>query len=202
MKHLPYILLLFLVLALAACSGGSTVDPRSLDTDEGVVKAFNRLNDGSDVVEDDLCIDRPRDLMDVVLVGDFAYDLGCTYSYAFVNGEYGKIRDLTPAGLAHNGWADENNRSSLALIWAQDVLFAEYRSVGSSNEDFEHADTPAYTEEAATLTADGGVVVEWWTEDPAGMLPETTYRLRHYEFDVDGNLVHSETLDSFTIEFE
>lgn len=194
------LLLCLTLIALTACS--TTLDPRSLDTDEGVVTAYNRLNDGQDIVEDDLCIDRPRQLNDVVLVGFFAYDAGCQYSNAFVNGAYGTIEDMTPAGLTHNGWDNEPTRPDLALTWTQDILLVEYHPLNNPNDDFERTDTPTFTKPSTTPTDSGGVIIELWAEDPAGMFPETTYRLRHYEFDAQANLINSQTLQSFTIEFD
>lgn len=188
---------LLIVCTCIACT--SIIAPTDLSTDEGVRRAYQR-EIGEDVPDDDFCVKRPSDLQDIVLVGYFAHDAGCRYGEVFVGHEFGRVRDMTAAGLLHNGWVDESRREELAIIWADDVIFVEDNVLKRENDEFTSGGKP-FIPPTATLNDDGGVSIELWVVYDGGMLPEATYKLQELSIRADGSLEFIRVADEFTIEY-
>jgi hypothetical protein len=145
-------------------------------------------------------VERPSSLQDTILIGFFADDAGCLYDELFANGELGTIREMTAAGLMHNGWADENGREALALIWADEIIFVEAAMMQQENDEFNSEGKP-FSPPSATLNEDGSVLLAMWVEYPGGMLPETTYKLHEVNILADGALDFNRVADQFTIQY-
>jgi len=183
-------LTIILLSLLAACSLGN-----DLSTDKGVQRAYER-EQGAGVQVVNLCVERPSALQDVILVGFFADDAGCLIDEMFVDGELGTIREMTAAGLTHNGWAEESGREALALTWADEVIFVENSVLEQSNGEFDTTGK-SFSAPAATLNEDGSVTVGMWVEYSGGMLPITTYRLHEIRILADGSLDSNAIVDEY-----
>ena len=187
--------------ALAILTVACSLTPVDVSTDEGVLEVLRREYGYDDLVEDDVCIRRPSDLDGVIVVGFFAYDAGCSGNDIFVGDSFGGMGELTPAGLARNGWEQVENRPSIALIWVDDVMLAWESVKWSENDDFA-AEGVAFSPPVAQVLDDGSIRVVAWYETEAGMLPEAHYVQTEIVFDAAGNITSVVTLSSFTHEFE
>ncbi|KAA3662872.1 MAG: hypothetical protein DWQ04_12280 [Chloroflexi bacterium] len=193
------VLLSIVLLSLLAACTQNDEPIYDLSTDEGVQRAYEQeKGEGVQVVN--FCMERPSSLQDIILVGFFADDAGCLYDEMFVDGELGTIRDMTAAGLAHNGWADESQREALALIWAEAIIFVEVAMMQQENDDFISESQP-FSPPSATLNDDGSVTLEIWVEYPGGMLPETTYKLHEIKILADGSPDFNRVAEQFTINY-
>ena len=199
-RHLrPGIATTLLILVSFACQLLPTLRPADLSTDEGVAQAYSRAT-GKDLVLDDLCIQRPDELQNIVVVGFFAYDAGCDYDEVFVDGKLGDISQMTQAGLSQNGWANETGRAELALIWTKEVLYLESSLLSRANDDFEGAGQ-AFSAPSSVLNSSGSVTIRAWIRAPAGMLAEENYSWVELVYSADASEVTRTTLASFKIEF-
>jgi hypothetical protein len=167
-----------------------------LATEEGLLRAWNHvMGDTCHAVSGCLCVARPEELPGVVVVGTFAYDLGCRDGGVFADGAwYPQVHAATGPMLRAQGWAaaDPARRQALALEVTDRVLLAwDGRLVRHETKD----GTSGVTAAVATSMPDGGVRVEG--HHPVyGRRPHTkptgptspTYNPVVYVFGPDGNL--------------
>jgi len=189
----------FILLTLLACNALS-LPLWDLSTDEGVIQAYSTITE-QNVAPDDICIQRPDELKEVVVIGWFAYDEGCSGDELFVGQTLGNVENLTDEGLVLNGWNNRQDREVLAQTWVEEVILAWRTPIHSEPDDFQQT-TKLFSPPSTTTLSNGHIQVELWVREPEGMLPETTYTFRRYEFDEDGNLIEQTTVDRFTVTYE
>ncbi|MCA9917058.1 MAG: PD40 domain-containing protein [Anaerolineales bacterium] len=214
-KQPSFLFSIFLLLAmLAACTSSGVPTPRPFDDDddggerngrydltnsEGIQEAYEAIT--RDRVEaDDYCFKPIRDLEDVAIIGTFAYDYGCMFNEAIVVEELGDVADMTQPALLHNGWADPAKRETLAQIWAEDGLLAEFGIINSENEDFLKPDALPFSSPTLETRLNGDIEYTLWVGEPAGMLPQNTYRQVQILIAEDGELLTYERLAQFSVE--
>ena len=146
-----------------------------LGTDEAVRSEYKKAT-GKQLGEDHGCIGR-TDVKGVIVLGDFAHDMGCRPHSAFVAGRFMTWDTLFKEGLGHVGWASTSadERLTLARSWMERVIFHWGGSfVTETNQSFDFDDTPAFT--PPTAKAEGDVVtVVGWIGLPAGMIHQDAY---------------------------
>ena len=78
----------FTLLFIVSCSFPSenTKTPIDLSTDEKVMKELNKGRK-SPLEDGDVCIERPEEFKELILIGYFADDRGCMFGDAFYKGE-------------------------------------------------------------------------------------------------------------------
>ncbi len=190
--------LLFLFLNLLACNALS-LPLWDLSTDDGVLQAYNTITE-QNLASTDVCIHRPANLKEVVVIGLFAHDAGCRGDEMFVGQTLGHFDNLTDDGLKANGW-NGRTREELARLWTEDVLLAWRTPMQTANDDFARAGV-TFTPPVVQTLADDRVQVELWVREPAGMLPEANYTQVRIVFEADGNLGEQTVLNQFTVSFE
>jgi len=200
MKAIRCCLAMYLVVIWSACTSGQDLSRYDLSTDEGVNAARQAVS-GREI--DQLskgCVRRHQSLPEIVMVGGFAHDLGCTMDGAFIGKRFINADDnLSRNALEHLGWAksDGRKREEIALNWVQFGLLAFEYPLASANGDFtkQRFDKP----QAVTSEQTGVVVVSLWNQKPPGMLCEKNYDKFSYAFAKDGSLKEKSRLMGFTL---
>lgn len=190
-------LFILLFLTILACNALS-LPLWDLSTDTGVLGAYNTITEQNLTLED-VCILRPPDFNEVVLIGMFATDVGCQGDELFVGQTLGHFDNLTAQGLNANGWNDRT-REDLARLWTEEVLLAWRTPVQVANPDFDQAGVP-FTPPTVQTLSDDRIQVELWVQEPAGMLPETAYTNLQVIFEPDGSLGEQTPLNQFSVSF-
>ena len=208
------LLIILLLVTLAACTSSGAPTPRPSDDDddggrsngrydltssEGIQDAYEAITRDR-VEEDEYCFQPIRDLEDVAIIGTFAYDYGCMFNEAIVIDELGDVADMTQVALLHNGWDDPAKRETLAQIWAEDGLLAEFSTVNSENEDFLKPDALPFAPPTVTTQENGNIELTMWVREPAGMLPENSYRYMQIVISEAGELLTYERGAQFSVE--
>jgi hypothetical protein len=185
--------LLALVL-LAACSAkGAELCDVSTDAKLGAV--YKRATGNALPKE---CVARSTSFPGLVTVGAFANDRGCRWREIVYGCDVGKA-DIGARAMAAAGWggADAEKRKQLVLAWVRDV----------------HHDSPLDAEPEAGVFAkhgktfsapaaeakDGGVLLHYWTIEPAGMRAETRYSAVEVQFAASGQVLTTKHVDDMTV---
>ena len=195
-KVKTFLWVIILLLTISSCA------PVDLSTDEGVLEAINRRQD-EPLELDDLCIKRFDELQNIILIGFFAYDVGCQYEEIYVGNRFGSIDEMTPRGLEENGWQDESNREALALLWARKVLYSDgdRRIINSEPDVFaEHGER--YTKPDAKLQSDGSVKLSFWSAVDWDMSNESVFSKQEMTFSPRGEPNNSKTLRKFQVSYD
>jgi hypothetical protein len=149
------------------------------------------------------CVEWPESFPSVVVVGAFADDRGCELDGIFVvrtyHATHGELAGLGTRGFA-DGPMDEKER--VAAAWVDEVVHAFGGGfVKEATPAFGRAGRPAYAPVRARLDKVGGVVVEGWVEEPAGMTDSRTFSFVVHRFGREGEL-EVEVRNSFTVDGE
>lgn len=113
------------------------------------------------------------DFPGVTALGDFAYDLGCTFRAVRIGVREGSLAEMTPVGLAAAGWstASASQKQALARAWSEQVALAHVRPVTTANDG--RAFPPL------SVSEDGDqIVVQVWV---AGATTARETRYHHYQ---------------------
>lgn len=187
----------------AAAGSPTPVEPSEAQPfardDEVAVKAA--LTAAGRHVDDHTCVRWSSTFPRVVVVGDFAHDLGCEEAGLFVDRTFhatnGEVAGLATRGFAGAAMAE---KESLARAWIDEVTHAfGGRFVTAPEPAFTLEGSPEFSPVMVRMNKIGGVVVEGWTELPAGMQDESSYRLVTYRFAPDGAL-SAESKRTFTVD--
>lgn len=169
-----------------------------LSTDEGVLKELNRIHN-KEFSKDYVCIQRPNDFPDLILVAMFAHDRGCMGTDAFFLGEFGTISNRSVAILEHAGWKlSANNRERLARAWFNDVHCAWRSPITTKPEAFPEARW--FNQEVRQ--ENDLTIVRGWVKQPSGMRPEAVYKAEEVRFNKDGSIESVQRLEEYIHEFK
>lgn len=202
MKHFICLAVMSCLFTCSACAQAQDLSRYDLSTDEGVAAAREALS-GKKLDEDSKgCVRRSAGLPRIVIVGDFAHDLGCSFQGAFIGSKYfeGDGAPLSQAALNFVGWqaAKPYERERIARLWVEKGLLAFLIVPEQKDEDFK--DRPFQPPRAIT-NRDGEVIVTLWIRQPPGMNRERVYQLLEYRFAGDGALAGKKVLDSLVVQF-
>lgn len=204
---IPLLSQLVLCVALASCSasqkGNQPLQSKAnaendLSLDEGVIKELSRIH-SREYTKDYVCIKRPKDFPDLILVAMFAHDRGCMGTDAFFLGEFGTISNRSVAILEHAGWKlSANNRERLAKAWFNDVHGAWRSPITTRPEEFPEARW--FNQEIRQ--ENDLTIVRGWIQQPSGMRPEAVYRAEEVRFNKDGSIESVQRLDEYIHAFK
>lgn len=168
---------------------------------EAVRAAFN-AETGWNAAADDLCVVTNPNFPDVAVVGTFAHDRGCAVDLVLTDGDWLAPGAASSPVLMAQGWGDgdADQMAALAMEWVDFAVFPFHGILRSANDDFARDGAPPFAQ--PDVTADGnGVVVTLWVTEPAGMLPETEYKLWALTFDREGRQVRTRVLDQYVVRY-
>lgn len=191
---------LFLFLALLPFI--SSCQTPDLSTDDAVLEFIcNEKDISMEDARDWICIDRFYNHDNIIVIGSFAHDAGCFIESIIVNGTMGDWDTMTDKALAEMGWSDESKRKELLLQFIDDTSMGWGYVQDSRNDEFDHKNASEFTEPIVTET-DGEFTVEFWVMGEAGMMPESNYYKMRVVFSANGELINSESIDSFTVPYD
>ena len=169
-----------------------------LTTDEGVSAALERST-GRGLSDRHPCVDR-LDSVDVIVVGDFAYDRGCMLRGAFINGTWLEADQLASKALEKLGWTKltSTEREQTGRIFIEEViLYGQGRILKYSHKAFSLTDTPSL-EEPKLWSKGTQVKLRAWLHEPSGMMPIEEFRQIEVTIDSEGQ-VQSRGVSSFSV---
>lgn len=187
--------LIFLSGALADCARAQTVD---LSTDEAVLAELQKVIDAkkAELIEGDerleakrkaankleakdVCIERLKASVRVIVIGFFRTDVGCHFDGAFVGSRYFERddADLSRTALNALGWekANRTKRESLAKIWVEEGLLR-------------FSEMPYQTLSAATINDEIKVTAS--SKYPPGVTSRSAPK--KFVFDKNGSLISAD----------
>jgi hypothetical protein len=182
MKFLP--LTLSLMLSLLACKG-SSANPAcagkkdcvvySVGSKAEVLKAVIRI-EGREFDERDLCVDRPDELPNLVVVGFFADNRGCiTTGYFYKGVHWEQEEDVTKVALSDLGWGKHKaTREKLAFTWAKQVTLSGVHLMKEA-EGPKQFGGEVYHAPQILSREDGSVVVTAWVKFESGKSRDDHY---------------------------
>jgi hypothetical protein len=190
---------LFLSTAFTTFVAAQDASQFDLSTDDGVNAARESITGKKIEERSKRCIRRDPSLPGIIVVGGFAFDLGCRLQGAFIGSSYVGTDDksMSRKALEALGWksADQKKREALAQAWVAKGLLGFLRVISVANEDFADRSFQA----PLTMTKAGGeTVVTLWLRLPSGRARGTAYQLREYRFAPDGEFAGNTTLENFT----
>jgi len=191
--------LLFFLLFIVACSapGENTKTPIDLSTDEKVMAELNKGRK-EPLEEGEVCIERPEEFKDLILIGYFADDRGCMLGDAFYKGEKIDIEKSSSKILMDNGWAERKNKADLALEWVVNVSALWETVVSEEPDNFDTTGEHIFSAPEIQLLDNGSVIIKCWIKEPSGMAPEDEYYKLLVEFSDKGEIIRSEAEDRYT----
>ncbi len=170
-----------------------------LSTDQAVRNELAKITAFSSKL-DRLCIERPRELTKIIVIGTHASDSDCQFEGAFVDFVYfEKSAALTKSTLVGLGWniADQKGREDMAKLWVEKGLLAFSTVLYKKDKDFDpyrgitfrggiKPNFPDFHPPRAVSTENGEVVVTIWVS-----FMKRGKMFRHYEFRFtkDGNRI-------------
>ena len=178
--------------SMAACARAA------LTSDQGVSAALERST-GRGLSDRHPCVDR-LDSVDVIVVGDFAYDHGCMLRGAFINGTWLDAEQLASKALGKLGWTKltSTEREQTGRVFIEEViLYGQGRFMRYSHEAFSLSDTPSF-EEPKVWSKGSEVKVIAWLHEPSGMMPIEEFRQVEVTIDSKGQ-VRSRGVSSFSV---
>ena len=170
----------------------------NLSTKEAVLERLGKLKN-KDFSKDKVCIQRVKELEEVIVIGFFRYDYGCHFEGVFVNSGY--IEDdanLSKNALNALGWkkAKRVQREKLATIWVEKGLLAFFTVLYTKDEDFVFPQVtykggrppePREFHPPQVITKENGeTIVTLWT---SVMRRKKEYREHEFRFSSDGKLL-------------
>ncbi len=192
------ILILLILFATSSCTNAQKYD---LSTKDGVFDALESITGEKYDKNSKGCLKRPKELPNIILVGDFAHDLGCRLTGGFVGQEYVKRKDLSESALKSLGWekAPKDVREGLALNWVKNGMMAFGNPLDKATKDFTNR---KFEKPRAKSDNDGNITITLWLKRPAGMICEDAYSQVSYAFSKDGRFQKRNLVNSFRIPCE
>jgi len=157
----------------------------NLSTKEAVLERLGKLKN-KDFSKDKVCIQRVKELEEVIVIGFFRYDYGCHFEGVFVNSGY--IEDdanLSKNALNTLGWkkAKPVQREKLAKLWVEKGLLA-FSTVLYTQEQDEDLHNSEFQPPQVVTKKNGETVVTLWT---SVMRRKKTFHRLEFRFAKDGN---------------
>lgn len=176
-------------------------EAKDFSNDEVVLEEVNRIGNHK-MNKDDICIERPEKIKDLVLVGFFAHDRGCDGGMIFYKGkEFDNNNDI-PKVMKENGWEERTKREFLALEWVKEVSLAWEIPMEEADDDFKSQEEHTFMP-PTVKTENGEIIVAVWVREPSGMNPDANFYLYTSAFDLKtGDFIRSQITDRFAINFE
>lgn len=192
-----YIFLMFLAYSCSTKKGEQV--KLDLSKDENVIAELNKSSEHQ-FTSDDVCIERPDSFKDLILVGYFAHDRGCTGNIVFYKGVESTVSEIYTTLLKDNGWANKVKREKLALNLVTDVLLKWVSPLFSEPKNFSQNSMYSFSPPMAIIEQNE-VIVSTWVLEPAGMQPESSYYLFTAAFNDKGEMTRSEMTDRFSVNY-
>ncbi len=182
-----------------ATAGGTVAGACDLTTKESAVQVYAKLKgfeltgDGKDY---GCAMLLPR--LESALFGMMATEVGCIWTEIVHGCKLYLVNDASDEVLSSMGWAtaSKKERGSLALLWTEQVIFAEKEVLAQGTGAFEGQDAK-FEKPAAKSLPSGGVEVRLWVRLAPGMSATSLHELHRVTFDADGALVGNEVASSF-----
>jgi hypothetical protein len=197
MKHF---ICLIVIITLFICSAYANVQDLSrydLSTNEGVAAAREAISGKMLDANSKGCVSRSPDLPKIVVVGAFAYDLGCRFQGVFVGSDYfeNESAALSKSALNALGWktANQEQREKLARLWVEKGFLPFFTVIVQENRDFQNR---SFQQPQAISKENGEIIVTLWIRLPPGMLNVRDYQLLEYRFSKDGELLGRATVEN------
>lgn len=196
---LVYIFSIF-ILFCSACSSEKVNEQKvDLSKDENVIAELNKSSEHK-FSSNDVCIERPDSFKDLILVGYFAHDRGCTGNIVFYKGVESTVSEIYTTLLKDHGWAKKVNREKLAINLVTQVLLKWVSPLFSEPKDFSQNSMHSFSPPMAR-EEQNEVIVSTWVLEPAGMQPESSYYLFTAAFNDKGEMTRSEMTDRFSVNY-
>jgi len=173
----------FLHWVLAGCAQPQTAN---LSTDKAVLERLGKLQN-RDFGKVRVCIERVKELGEVIVIGFFRYDYGCHFEGVFVNSVYMEDgADLSKNALNTLGWKKVNTvqREKLAKLWVERGLLA-FSTVLYTQQQDKDLNNSEFQPPQVVTKCNGETVVTLWTRV---MRRKKTFHRLEFRFAEDGNL--------------
>ena len=183
----------------SSCASAQDFSGYDLSTVERVNAAREAKSGKQLDAESKGCVQLPKELPDIILLGSFAYDRGCALDGAIIKKRgLSMSTDFSRIALESLGWkmADTEKRKELALNWVRFGLLAFENPLLKATEDFK---SQPFQTPQVSLNTDGSITVSLWVRRPSGMLCERGYDKFNYRFLKDGTLSEQKAEKSFTV---
>lgn len=167
-----------------------------LSKDDDIVEMMKVEWKADQLEKDDICIERPEEFAELIVVGSFAHDRGCAGNDVIYKGKLSNKDAVTAKVLNDNGWSDRKNRGHLAVNYTTDVLHV-WETVLSGESDAFESDEYVYADPSFTME-DGEVTVTCWVKEPSGMQPVNSYYHLTIVFSNDGTISSYEKTNQFS----
>jgi len=215
MKNLIKISLTFVFLSgiLAGCTNAQSISNTNLSTDEAVLAELQKradanreklglVNKGKSKLEaKNVCIERLKESPKVIVIGFFAYDIGCRFDGAFVNSRYFEKTDvaLSKAALDALDWekANQPEREKLSLLWVEKGLLPFFTVLHTKQKELENQ---GFHPPKVISMENGEIKVTLWIQLPSGMNREKGFHHLEFKFAKDGNLSGNATLENLVFD--
>jgi hypothetical protein len=173
---------------------------KDFSNDEVILEEVNKIMK-KDFSINDICINRPSEFKDLVLVGFFAHDRGCSGGLKFFKGKEVNNDTGYPAILNENGWKDKIKREVIALNWVKNVSLAWSIPLESEDEDFKKQEE--YTFMPPTVTTNGDEIsVAIWVREQSGKMAGASFHLLTVVFSIaEADIIRSQITDRFNVEY-
>ncbi len=146
---------------------------------------------------------RIQEFPGVVVVGEHVTTHSATLRGIYIGSKFGTHQEQVAAAMKLAGWetADEAKRISLALIWAERVL---YEFDGHFVRDMLHvfggARRPAYKKPEGKILKDRSVKINfWYREVERGRSATKIFHYMEVVFNPSGSLKHTKSLKTFDV---
>lgn len=171
-----------IVFAAVLMMGASAASADKCDTSkEANVRAAYKQATGKELPKNGGCVRASETFPGLVWIGSFASDRGCMGTGVLVGCEMSP-KGFEAKAMAKAGWAkaDQAGKEKLAFAWLREI-----------DDDSVIAEQPAkfkgtFTAPSLKVNKDGSATAEFWTQDPVGMQPISTYRHQQIVFAADG----------------
>jgi len=185
-KNLVHISLAFVFLPgiLASCTHAQRTI--NLSTDEAVLERLAKQTNKK-FSKNNTCIQRVKELGEVIVIGSFRYDYGCHFEGVFVKTVYLEDRaDLSKNALTLLGWEKWNRelREKTTLAWVEKVLLAFSEVLYTRDKDFKGDE---FSPPQVVTTTDGEIIISLWT---SVMRRKKEFQRHEFRFTKDGDLLH------------
>ena len=152
---------IFLSCGLAGCAHAQRTI--NLSTDENVLERL-AIQKRQKFDSAKICIERPKEWENIIVVGFGRYDAGYRFDGAFVNSTYYEMpnANLSKIALEAIGWkkANRSKREELALFWVEKGLLVFSDVLYTQDKDFTEGN---FHPPQSVSTETGEVTVTLWT---------------------------------------
>jgi hypothetical protein len=186
---------------------------QDLSTDEGVLAELQKITDArrenlglinkpaSKLEVKNVCIERFKETSKIIVIGFFAYDVGCRFDGAFIGSRYFEKTEIEmhKNALHALGWekAPKREREMLAKFWVEKGLLAFFTVLYTKDKDLNNQ---GFHPPQAVSDENGEIKVTLWIQIPPGMRREEGFQHVEYRFAKDGSFSGNSTLANLLID--